>query len=288
MMRRSSRNWYLLFFLLGACTRSGVRQTPSPLPLPAIPNPPVALPAGDAWTFNYSSGTATYQVARSAAVESQLDSGLRREISTNATHELLILDAEKDTIRFTAVVDTFSTTTQGLIGPAQAVQLPVKISGLLTSDSLFVESDSLSKGCSPVRSALVTDLHNLLVRFPGPLSKGLRWRDSTELTGCQGMIPTTAQIIKSYLVFGVVEYQGSSVLVVQRADTVRARGEGAQQQHRITIDVNGTGNATYYIDLKDQSITRVVSDEDLNFTIVATGRTNRFRQSLKQDFSLLR
>jgi len=102
------------------------------------------------------------------------------------------------------------------------------------------------------------------------------------------MIPTTAQIIKSYLVFGVVEYQGSSVLVVQRADTVRARGEGAQQQHRITIDVNGTGNATYYIDLKDQSITRVVSDEDLNFTIVATGRTNRFRQSLKQDFSLLR
>src|SRR5204863_7992931 len=133
-------------------------------------------------------------------IERQSDSGPRREISSNSTHELLVLAAVMDTLHFTAVVDTFSTATQGLIGPVQPVQLPISISGFSIGDSLVFAPDTLSNGCTPVRSALVADVHNLLPNLPNKLSTGLSWRDSTEIKGCQGMIPTIAQTVRTYVV----------------------------------------------------------------------------------------
>jgi len=286
MTTRPNGNWCLVFFLLSACAGSRVRQNPPSVPAPSMPNP--SMVPTNVWTFSYAPGTLTYQVKRSAAIESQSDSGSRREVSTNTTHEVVLLEAVMDTVYFTAVVDTFSTATQGVIGPVQPVQLPIRVSGSLISDSLVFASDTLSNSCIPVRSALVADLHNLLPNLPKTLSTGLSWRDSTELKGCQGMIPTTAQIIRSYVVSGAVEYPGFSALLVQRVDTIRARGDGAQQQHRISLEATGTGNATYYLDAVHGRVVHLVANADLNFSITASGHTSHFRQNLKQDFSFVR
>src|SRR4029077_3100225 len=102
------------------------------------------------------------------------------------------LELAGDTIHFTAIIDTSSTLTQGAIGPVQAVPVPVQLSGSFIGDSLIFSSDSIAEKCNPINSRLSTDLHNLLVRFPVQLSQGSSWKDSVELTGCQGMIPTTA------------------------------------------------------------------------------------------------
>jgi len=234
-----------------------------------------------------------YQVLRSAAIEGQSDSSTtKREISTNITHEIISLIPTADSgIVLTAAVDSFSTTTQGLIGPVQPVQLPVQVTGVFNGDTLVISSDSSmssSGKCNLVSSALVADLHNLLTRFPTQLSQGLVWQDSVNTRGCQAAIPTNSRTIRSYVVSGAGIYEGRPVLLIQRSDTVQADGEGAQQQHPLKLNATGTGNAVYYLDPKDGRVIRLTTGQELSLTITTTSaKVHQFKQSSRQDFRLL-
>jgi hypothetical protein len=285
-MHRRRIGWLFLSCLLVGCTASTVPPSVQPAPSPSLPSPISAPETSGPWTFSYTSGPVSYQISRSAAIESQSDSGPHREISTNATHESLVVGQMGDTIHFTAVVDTFATTTQGSIGGVQPVQLPVQLSGSFFSDSVVIASDSTASKCNPVSSALATDIRNLVVQFPTQLTQGGSWRDSVELNGCQGNIPTTVHTTRSYLVMGETSYQGYPVVVIQRTDTILAHGDGAQQQHRVVLDASGSGSAVYYLSPKDGQIVHLTTGQELNLTITASGKTNRFKESSKQDFSL--
>jgi hypothetical protein len=287
-MNLRTLSWFFLVYLAAGCTASTVPSAGAPMPLPSLPNPVPLPPTAGSWTFNYAPGAISYQTSRTAAIESQSDSGSHREISTNLTHELVTLETVADTIRFTATIDTYSSTTQGAIGPAQVMQLPVQLSGTFANDGLILSSDSVTEKCNPVSSALSADLHNLLVHFPAQLLQGSSWRDSVELKACQGMIPTTVHLTRSYVVSGEAAYQGHSVLLVQRSDTIQAHGEGAQQQHPLTLDARGTGNAIYYVSPTDGHIVRLTTVQDLDFAITVSGKIHRFKQSSKQDYSLVR
>jgi hypothetical protein len=193
-----------------------------------------------------------------------------------------------DTIHFTAIVDTSSSTTQGTIGPVQSVQLPVQLSGSATGDSLTISADSATEKCNPVSSSLSADIHNLLPGFPIQLSQGSSWRDSLELNTCQAMIPATVHVARSYVVAGETAYQGSPVVVVQRRDSIRAHGEGAQQQHRVILDAIGTGTAVYYLNPQNGFILRLNTEQSLDLAITASGKIHRFRQISTQNFSSVR
>ena len=287
-MRRRINGWYFPVCLAAACTASTRPPAEPSAPVPSLPNPAPLPPTAGTWTFSYAPGVISYQISRSAAIESQSDSGSHRENSTNSTHELVTLESIGDTIHFTAAIDTFSTATQGAIGSAQPVQLPIRLSGTFTGDSLVPSADSVPEKCNPISSALSADLHNLLIRFPSQLSQGTSWRDSVELRACQGMIPTTVHMTRSYIVSGESVYQGNPVLLVQRIDTIQARGEGAQQQHSVILDAKGTGNATYYVSPKDGRITRLSTGQDLDLAITVSGKIHHFKQSSRQDYSLAR
>jgi hypothetical protein len=228
-----------------------------------------------------------YQISRSAAIESRSDSSTNREISTNTTHELFTLTSAGDSgISFTAVVDTFSSTTQGLIGPVQPVQVPVQLSGIFAGNTFTISNDNNTDQCSPIRSVLLSDLHNLLTQFPAQLSQGLVWQDSVSTAGCQAAISTVSRTIRWYTVSGEAIYEGRAVLLVHRSDTIQAHGEGAQQQHRMILDAGGTGNAVYYLDTKDGRVVRLTAEQELNLTITTSSKAHQFKQSSRQDFRL--
>jgi hypothetical protein len=228
-----------------------------------------------------------YQISRSAAIDGQTDSGNNREISTNVTRELVTLTPAGDSaIGFTAVIDTFASTTQGLIGPVQAMQLPVQVSGVFADSGLTITTDGSSRKCNPVGSAILSDLHNLLTRFPAPLSRGLAWKDSVSTAGCQAGIPTTSRTTRWYVVSGESVHEGQPVLVVQRTDTIRAQGEGAQEQHLVKLDASGTGNAIYYLDTRDGRLVRLTTGQEMALTVTASGKAHQFKQSSRQEFRL--
>jgi len=277
--------------LLSTACLAGCVSSHAPVAsLPTSPQPvPATIPsAATSWTFNFAPGSISYRVSRTATINESADPQARREISTNSTHESLALKVSADTIAFTAVVDTFSTTTQGVIGSVQPVQLPVQVSGVRVGDSLVISSDSLTQACNPVTSALITDLHNLLPRIPALLSISMSWKDSTNSTGCQGSIPTTSRVLHSYHVIGETMYEGIRTLIVQRSDTIQAEGEGPQQQHRLTLGASGTGTATYYLDTATGLIVHLSVAQDLNLSITASGKTSHFRQTARQEFTSVR
>jgi hypothetical protein len=281
--------WISLASVLIGCGTT--RVAPPALPTPTLPPLPiVTTPSASSWTFNYAAGTIRYQISRTAAIESQSDSANNREVSTNITHELITLvPAGGDSgTTFTAVVDTFSTTTQGLIGPVQPVQLPTQVEGGFAVGKLTIKSDSSTSKCSPISSALVSDLHNLLTGFPAPLSQGQVWQDSVSTTGCQATIPTTSQMIRSFVVSGEAIYQGQPVLLVQRSDSIHSRGEGAQQQHRLSLEASGTGSAVYYLDTRDGHVVRLTAEQELNLAITTSAKAHHFKQTSRQDFRLVR
>jgi hypothetical protein len=290
-MHQPIRRWGLLC-VLAACAspKAPVAGVPAPLPVPfPLPTSPIPnTPGATAWNFTYAAGTMSYEVSRTASIESQSDSSSHTELSNNVTHELVNLEFVGDTIRFAAAIDTFSTATQGSIGPAQTVTLPIQVTGSLLRDSLIISSDSIPESCNPARSALATDLRNLLVPFPPKLDQGARWKDSTEVKGCQAMIPTTVTSSRWFTVAGETMYEGRPVLAVQRSDTIRAHGEGAQKQHPLILDAAGTGRAVYYLSPGDGRVLHLSTEHDLNLSISTSGQVHRFKQSSKQEFKLAR
>jgi len=293
-MKTSDRRscWYLLSGLTLACggARSSQPAAPSPVstsPVVSQPAVPTAPTIGTS-SFKYAPGTVRYRISRSAAIESiDPDSLAHHEISTNITNELLTLEPVDQAINFTALIDTSLTTTQGLIGSVQSVQLPVQISGSFTDSALTINPDTISGKCNAVSSMLMTDLRNLLIRFPAQLSTGVSWKDSTDVTGCQGGVPTATHSISSYVVSGNASYDSHPVLVILRTDTTHAKGEGGLQQHRASIDAVGTGTALYYLDILTGRVIRLTMDQLLDLGVTASGRRSHFKQSSKQDFQIV-
>lgn len=278
--------WISVVSVLIGC--SGTRTSPPAAPTPTLPPPPiVSVPSAGSWTFNYAPGALRYQISRTAEIEILSDSANNRQASTNITNELITLTPADSGISFTAVADTFSTTTQGMIGPAQPVQLPIQVEGVFAGNKLTIKTDSSTAKCNPVSSALVSDLHNLLTSFPARLSQGQVWQDSVIASGCQAAVPTTSRMIRSYLVTGEAFYEGRPVLLVQRSDSIQGHGEGAQQQHRLTLDASGTGNTIYYLDTKDGRIVRLTAEQNLTLTVTTSVGARQFRQNSKQDFRLV-
>jgi hypothetical protein len=102
---------------------------------------------------------------------------------------------------------------------------------------------------------------------------------------CQGMIPTIAHIASSYVVSGEAAYRGEPVLLVQRTDSIHAHGEGAQQQHRLTLEASGTGSATYYVSPTGGRVVRIDTGQDLDLAITTSGKIHHFKQSSKEEFN---
>jgi hypothetical protein len=89
-------------------------------------------------------------------------------------------------------------------------------------------------------------------------------------------------------VIGEVSYEGAPAIVIERRDTIHAHGEGAQQQHLVTIDVTGSGTALQYLSAASGRIIAVSVSQQLDLAIVTSGRTHHFRQDLKQDVTISR
>ena len=289
---RPLRNLTLLLLLLSslACARRVSTAAPAPVSLPEEPRLSLpARPTPGTWSFKYLPGLLVYRIARSAAIESLSDSVPHREISTNLTRESIQLTFSQDSALFTASVDTFSVTTQGMIGPVQSVQLPYQLAGVIGEGGRPELSQPLpSAPCNTAGSVLVADIHNLLSRFPTQLTSGMSWKDTLDVSICQALLPATTHTIRSYIVVGAISFDDMTGVVIQRADTVMAHAEGAQQQHHLIVDASGSGTATYYLEPASGRILKLTTEQSLILTITAANKPSRFRQTLHQNFELAR
>lgn len=278
----------IIFSVACTTTRSSPPAASIPPSAPPIGQVPLPIvPSAGTWSFKYQPGITGYQVARSATI-TRLDTAGNAELSTNTSHESVTLDSTDLGVNFVGVVDTFTTTTQGLIGPVQPTQLPVQVSGSFTPSGLIINTQTTGEKCNPVHSVLFADLYNLLVSFPQQLSPGINWTDSVEVRGCPAGVPTVSHTTRAFTVSGEVIYDGHPAVVVQRVDTTRAQGEGGLQQHRVSIDAHGTGTAVYYLDVASGRIVHLTTNQTLLLGVTASSRQYQLKQDSKQEFGIIR
>jgi len=129
-----------------------------------------------------------------------------------------------------------------LIGPVQPIQLPAQITGKFSDSGLTITSDGTSNKCSPVSSAVVSDLYNLLTRFPARLSRGLVWQDSVSTAVAKpGFLRSCTQ--PDRISFQESKLRGSAHSPGPNAlDVIQANGEGAHSSIRLETSASGTGN----------------------------------------------
>ena len=291
-MTFSARHERLFFGIVFsvACTTTRSSPPPSSAPVPTSPTeqaPAPLIPSAGARSFRYQPGNVGYQVTRSATI-TRLDTAGKAELSTNTSHESLTLDSTDVGVNFVSVVDSFTTTTQGLIGPVQPTQLPVQISGSFTPGGLAISNEPPSEKCNPVHSVLSADLYNLLVPIPQQLSPGFSWTDSVEVRGCPAGVPTLSHTTRVFTVTGEVTYDGRPAVMLQRVDTTRAQGEGGLRQHRVSIDAHGTGTAVYYLDVASGRIMHLTIIQTLTLGVTASSRQYQLKQDSKQEFGIVR
>ena len=279
------RNTWRSILILLATAGCATNRPPGPASPSSLPHQPSARVSDNGpWTFAYVSDTLRLEITRTAAIESQADSAAHHEISSNNTHEVLILSVNADTVRYTAMVDSFSTASQGLIGNTQPASLPVQISGVIDSLTGGVDS-TIAPACDPVQSSLETDVRNVLVSFPRMLAPGLTWRDSILKVGCYGTIPLRVTVVRHFSVVGKTSFNGQAAVGVQRVDSITAQGAGRQQQHQLVIETIGSGAATYMLSPEEGRLLHLTITQYLEFTVRASGRTNRLRETAKEEFN---
>jgi len=97
-----------------------------------------------------------------------------------------------------------------------------------------------------------------------------------------------ATIIRLFSVVGKTSFNGQAVVAIQRVDSITAQGAGRQQQHRMVIEAIGSGTATYLLSPELGRLVHLTTTQDLDFIIRAAGRTNRMRETAKEEFNPVR
>jgi hypothetical protein len=272
-----------------SCASAHGPSTPAPKSLPSAPSEIPATPLPDSasrgpWTFVYTPGRMAYIVKRSTIVQ-QIDSqdtASKSTTLTNTTREVLTFEPESDSIRITATVDSFTSLPSD---PSIQPDLHLQLSALLVSKALSIDTSDTA-ACNPIKSALMSDVRNLVVPFPDFLTLGFTWKDSANVEGCQAGIPTLSQVTRFFTVRGEAPIQGRVSLEVVRSDTVRLKGEGGLQRHRLSIQAYGTGSGVYYLDVRTGQLLRLDVSQTVTIDVVTLATKSQFRQKLEQEFLL--
>lgn len=284
MNRSSGMFLYGLVALLGiACagSRSG------PAEIGAVRAADIPVSSSGPWSFSHSPGTREYRISRSATIQGWIDSDSREEVVTNLTHQILTFDSTENGLTFKSVVDKFDLKTEGVVGPAQPVQLPIQLSGIVTAAGIQLDA-AAGEQCDAVQSIAVTDVHNLIASFPPRLAKGMAWRDSISVSGCQAGIPTTTRTRRAFKVDGEVLHRGQSLLLLTRMDTLVSRGTGAYHQHRMEVGGTGSGSALYYLDPATGVVSHLITVQSSQLKVTTSGRLHAFSQIANQEFVRVR
>jgi hypothetical protein len=159
--------------------------------------------------------------------------------------------------------------------------------GGLSLDSAAGQAISTSTTCSPALGVL-TSLQRSLLLAPPELNSEMTWRDSTTIRGCNGLLPSSVTLIRTFRVKGENTFSGRRSIVVERADTTITSGEGSQGQHRIFISTVGSGLTTIHLDRTTGLLLGADGAQATQVQVRSSGRVQEFRQATCETVSVRR
>ncbi|MEO7218018.1 MAG: hypothetical protein ABI026_07475 [Gemmatimonadaceae bacterium] len=141
--------------------------------------------------------------------------------------------------------------------------------------------------CDP-NTTLITLAQQLIPRIPNQLVMDNTWRDSTVTSGCRGLISITSTTVSNYTVIGDTTMNNTTMLRINRVDSLSANGEGADGQHRVSVTATGTGVGTVYLDPVTNRLTGLKQVQNALVSVTTSGRLAQFVQHATETVSIVK
>lgn len=288
---------------LGAC--GGGSTPPTPIPEP-VAEPVTPLPAG---TFAYAPGALqvvleSRSVVRVAPDSSAEGQGIVSGATDGSAPNIVPPGPGSDTViaRLHATLDmpsgsgsilrgsVDSVTVQSLGGytagstqpdsiPRQPLTSPVFFTGTVEGGVVVIPPiPQFANDCSSPTGSYLAQVTTLLPSFPGPLTQGSIWTDTTSTASCRGGVTLTTTAINSYEVTGV----SGATTTVTRTTSYRVAGTGNQAGQQVAVSGEGSGNGEILVDVPGGRILDVQGTARLNLTFEAAGRRQEIIQETGQ------
>jgi hypothetical protein len=215
-------------------------------------------------------------------VELQEQAGTQRDSLASSFTYTLGIQRTGETVSYSAKVESMSVHGGARIASSMdALTSPFSFSGRLEKNRISI--DSVFTDCSNDALASIPVIQRALVVTPVTLHKDMTWSDSVSSALCSGSIPVTTTSVRNYRVIGETP-QG---ILIERRDRTMAAGEGSQGQHLVRLKTEGSGTAQITIDSETGELLQAVSSSSTTAVITASGRDQRFVQTVRERINRL-
>jgi hypothetical protein len=266
----------LCLLIAAACTSGPAAAPPSPEPGGRIPaSQPSTIPeAGPAsWTFSHSSSPRSYVVTESTSIV--LDE--RRDSSVTETRFSIVVQPVGQDTAVRGTIDQVSGPSGGTVNTLPFVFSGTVHGGGISIDSIGGQRLPAVLTCdNPAMSRLSAVRRNVFVA-PAVLSRNQTWTDSSTVPACSGTVPVQVTTVRTYRVVGEI----AGAIIVERQDRIMSSGEGAQGQHRITIQSRGTGSSQLRLDRFSGALVSSTGLSQVEVDVGSSGRVQRFVQLVR-------
>ena len=167
--------------------------------------------------------------------------------------------------------------------PRQPLTSPVFFTGTVEGGVVSIPPIPQFVGdCSSPAGAYMAQVTTLLPSFPGPLTQGASWTDTTTTTSCRGGVTLTTTAINSYRVAG----ESGATTTVARTTSYRVTGTGSQAGEQVTVSGEGSGSGELLVDVPEGRVLDVQGTARLNLIFEGAGRRQEVIQETGQRLTL--
>lgn len=281
-------------FLSTACASTHV-----PAPVPS--EPPISTTGekqsssdtrAQLWEFQFENETHSYSSITRTALQSDQRLSTNTDTSTINTEFSVAINRQQTPLTLSGQLSRFELLA-GLRTSAkqQPVRLPLRFTGTIASGQLLLQPLVVqpdSNLCDNPESSYLNELHTAVISLPAHIQAGSTWMDTLSTTTCSGSkIPSTVQIIRAYTVRGNVQEGNKALLLLNRTDQIRLSGTGSQDQHQVQLDGEGSGSSAIFLDPETGTLYKLTATQNVNITLVTSGRSYHFKQEVTQRVSLV-
>ncbi len=260
--------------------------------------PKATNPSARQWTFNFHNEAHTYSSTSQTILESDSsNSNSSRDTVSIAIRFTLAIDRSQMPISISGHIDSFVLKPGSRIGTDnQKTSIPIDFNGIIDSGQLVLNATTKSSSstiqtennsCNGLVNSLLGEVRGGIILIPVQLQPSSTWADTVSTVTCSGnTIPSSLEIIRSYQVIGETTSSNITALLIKRTEHIHLIGNGAQGQHRVKLEGEGTGSSDITLDFATGTILAVKIYHELRLTIISSGQTKHFTQSLKEQISL--
>jgi hypothetical protein len=273
-----------------ACTRSQPTVSTSPEPAVAPSTTPRVISQEQrSWSFSSPELTSRRYVSdEKTTIELQSDPSLKRDSFTVSTSFTVQASPSAGRPRVTGTIESVSFQPDRPQEQSDSLTtFPLSFTGRLTSGGLVLDSVAgqpltAFTGCAPGALNRISTVQRTLMTLPATLTVGQTWTDSSTVPACSGTLPVQLTAVRTYTVAGESRTGRGPVIVIERTDRIRASGEGAQGQHRITLRAEGSGTGRMYLDPATGALLETDGKQRTELAVGASGRIERFVQVVEE------